>query len=85
MHKIKSPNEVPPFRPIVSSINTYNYRLAKYLCNLLQPYLPSTYSISDTVSFVQELNTIDLSNRFMVSFDVASLERSTFKKIASFT
>jgi len=48
MHKIKSPNEVPPFRPIVSSINTYNYRLAKYLCNLLQPYLPSTYSISDT-------------------------------------
>ena len=73
MHKIKSPNEVPPFRPIVSSINTYNYRLAKYLCNLLQPYLPSTYSISDTFSFVQELNSIDLSNRFMVSFDVASL------------
>ena len=31
MYKIKSPNEVPPFRPIVSSINTYNYRLAKYL------------------------------------------------------
>ena len=57
MHKIKSPNEVPPFRPIVSSINTYKYRLAKYLCKLLQPYLPSTYSISDTFSFVQETNT----------------------------
>ena len=73
MHKIKSPNEVPPFRSIVSSTNTYNYRLAKYLCNLLQPYLPSTYSISDTFSFVQEINTIDLSNKFMASFDVASL------------
>ena len=73
MHKINSPNEVPPFRPIVSSINTYNYHLAKYLCNLLQPYLPSSYSISDTFSFVQELNTVDLSNKFMVSFDVASL------------
>ena len=73
MHKIKSSHEVPPFRPIVSSINTYNYRLAKYLCNLLQPHLPSTYSISDTFSFVQKLNTIDLSNKFMVSFDVASL------------
>ena len=73
MHKIKSPNEVPPFRPIVSSMNTYNYCLAKYLCNPLQSYLPSTYSISDTFSFVQELNTIDLSSRFMVSFDVASL------------
>ena len=73
MHKINSPNEVPPFRPIVSAINTYNYRLAKYLCNRLQPYLPSSYSISDTFSFAQELNTVDLSNKFMVSFDVASL------------
>ena len=73
MHKVKSSNEMPPFRPIVSSINTYNYRLAKYLCNLLQPYLPTTYSISDSFSFIQELNTIDLSNKFMVSFDVASL------------
>ena len=73
MHKIKSPNEVTPFRPIVSSISTYNYRLAKYLCNPLQSYLPSTYSISDTFSFVQQLNTIDLSSRFMVSFDIASL------------
>ena len=35
LHKINSPNEVPPFRPIVSSMNTYNYHLAKYLCNLL--------------------------------------------------
>ena len=73
MHKIKSFNEIPPFRPIVSSINTNNYCLATYLCNLLQPHLPSTYCISDTFSFVQERNTIDLSNKFMVSFNVASL------------
>ena len=52
---------------------TYKYRLAKYPCNLLQPYLPSTYSISDTFSFVQEINTIGLSNKFMALFDVASL------------
>ena len=73
MHKIKSSTEIPPFRPIVSSINTYNYRLAKYLCTLLKPHLPTTYTISDTFSFVQELGTINLSNKFMVSFDVASL------------
>ena len=65
-------NEVPPFRPIVSSINTYTYRLAKYRCNL-QPYLPSTYSMSDTFSFLQEITIIHLSNIFMASFDVASL------------
>ena len=73
MHKIQSPNVVPPFRPIVSSLNTYNYQLAKFLCNLLQQHLPSTFTVSDSFSFVQELNTIDVSNKFMVSFDVVSL------------
>ena len=73
MHKIKSSTEIPPFRPIISSVNTYNYRLATYLCTLLQPHLPTTYTIPDTFSFVQELGTMNLSNKFMVSFDVASL------------
>ena len=73
MHKIRSSNGVPPLRPIVSSVNTFNYQLAKYLCNLLQPHLPSTYSISDTFSFVEELKTVNFSNKFMVSFDVVSL------------
>ena len=41
IHKIKSPNEVPPFRPIVSSINTYNYRLAEYLAIFCNPIYPA--------------------------------------------
>ena len=73
MHNIQSRNVVPPFRPIVSSLNTYNYQLAKFLCSLLQPHLPSTYTVSDSFSFVQELTTIDVSNKYMVSFDVMSL------------
>ena len=73
MHKIQSPNAIPPFRPIVSSLNTFNHQLAKYLCNLLQPLLPNTYTISVTFSFVQELKTIDTSKKFMVNFDVVSL------------
>ena len=73
MHKIQSSNVIPLFRPIVASFNTYNYQLAKYLCTLLQHYLPSTYTISDSLSFVQELKTIDTSNKFIVSFDVVSL------------
>ena len=40
MQKPRGPNTLPPFRPIVSSIGTYNYELAKYLCSLLQPYIP---------------------------------------------
>ena len=72
MHKIQSSNVVPPFRPSVSSLNTYNYHLAKFLYNLLQPHLPSTYTVSDSFSFVQ-LHTIDVSNKYIVSFDVVSL------------
>ena len=73
MHKIQPSNLVPPLRPIVSSVNTFNYQLAKYLCNLLQPHLPDAFSISDSFSFVEELKTVDFSNKFMVSFDVVSL------------
>ena len=28
LHKVKSPGLVPPFRPIISSVTTYNYQLA---------------------------------------------------------
>ena len=35
--------------------------------------IASPFTISDIFSFVQELGTINLSNKFMVSFDVASL------------
>ena len=73
MHNSKSPNVVPPFRPIVSSFRTYNYQVAKYHCNLLQPHIPNTYTISDPFPFVQEVNTIDISNKYMVSFHVKSL------------
>ena len=40
MHKDRGTNSTPPFRPVVSSIGTYNYNLAKYLCNLLSPHIP---------------------------------------------
>ena len=73
IHKLKSSDVAQPFRPIVFSDNTYNYQLAKYLCNLFQHHLPSTYAISDIFSFVQELKSIDFSKNFMVSFDVVSL------------
>ena len=41
MHKLRDPTSTSPFRPIVSPIGTYNYNLAKLLCNLLEPYIPN--------------------------------------------
>ena len=67
-----TPN-IPKFRPINSSINSYNYNLAKFLSELVSPYIPNTYSCKDTFSFINELKKCENKNYFMVSFDVTSL------------
>ena len=48
MHKARGPDSLPPFRPIVSSEGACNYERAKYLCSLLQPYIPSDYCTPDS-------------------------------------
>ena len=74
LHKVKDPSSTTPtFRPIVSSINTYNYNLAKYLCSLLKPHISSEFCATDTFSFVREIQDIDFSDMFLVSYDVTSL------------
>ena len=73
MHKAREPNSIPPFHPIVSSIGTCNYELAKYLCILLEPHIASEHCALDTFTFVREINELPLSGKFMVSFDVESL------------
>ena len=49
MHKPFDSNSLPNFRPIVSSIGTYNYSFSKYLCELLSPNLPNEFCIVSTV------------------------------------
>ena len=76
LHKLRDPTSTPPFRPIVSSIGTYNYNLAKLLCNLLEPYIPNDYNASDTFTFVQEINNLPMFGKFLISFDVVVLVTS---------
>ena len=57
----------------MSSIGTYNYNLAKYLCSLLKRHIPSEFCATDTFSFVQEIQQDDFSDKFLVSYDVTSL------------
>ena len=73
MHKLTDSDSFPNLRPIVSSVGTYNYNLAKYLCNLLSPHLPEQYCKKDTFTFVEELKRVSLADKFLVSFDVRSL------------
>jgi len=72
MHKDCGPNSAPSFRPIVSSIGTYN-NLAKYHCNLLSPHIPTEHCTTDTFTFVQDIQSLSKFGKFMVSFDVESL------------
>ena len=72
-HKMTNLSQVPPFRPICSSVGAYNHKLAKYLARILQPLLPDEYSVKDTFSFVSEIQAATISESYMVSFDVVSL------------
>ena len=68
MHKFSSSDSFPKLRPIVSYIGTFNYNLARFLCDLLSPLVPNDYSCKDLFYFVSQIKNANL-----VSFDVTSL------------
>ena len=73
MHKFYSNDSFPKLRPIVSSIGTFNYNLARFLCDFLSSFVPDDYSFKDTFSFVSQIKNENYSGKFLVSYDVASL------------
>ena len=73
MHKFSPSDSFPKLRPIVSSIGTFNYNLARFLCDLLSPLVPNDYSCKDTFSCVSQIKNANLSKKFLVSYDVTSL------------
>ena len=73
MHKYLSWYSFPNFRPIVSSIGTFNYNLVRFLCDLLSPLVPTYYSCKDTFSLVPQIKNANRSGKFLVSYDVTSL------------
>ena len=54
MLKFSFSDSFPKLRPIVSSIGTFNYNLAHFLCDLLSPLVPDDYSCKGTFSFVSQ-------------------------------
>ena len=73
MHKFSSSDSFPKLRLIVSSIGTFNYNLARFLCDLLSPLVPNDYSCKDTFSFVSQIKNANLSKKFLVFYHVTSL------------
>ena len=64
-----------PLRPILSCINNYSYKVAKFFIPLLNPLSIGSYMVRDSFSFVQELLNLNFnsSSVVMVSFDVTTL------------
>jgi hypothetical protein len=63
-----------PMRPIISSIGTYNYGLAKWLDSIIKPLLDNDkFMLKDSFEFVNNISKLKNKNGFMVSFDVESL------------
>ena len=52
-----------PLRPILSSINHYSYKIAKFFISFLTPISTSSFVIKDSFSFVQELLNSDIKLR----------------------
>ena len=73
MHKLSSSDSFPKLCPIVSSVGTFNYNLAHFLCNLLSPIVPNDYSCKDTFSFVSQIKNVNLSRKSFVSYYVTSI------------
>ena len=73
MHKFFSSDSFPKRRLIVSSIGTFNYNPAFFLCDFLSPLGPDDYSCKDTFSFVSQIKNANLSKKFLVSYSVTSL------------
>ena len=73
MHKFSPRDTFPQLCQIASSIGTFNYDLAHFLCDLLSPIVPDDYSCKDTFSFVSQIKNTNLSKKFLVFYDVTSL------------
>ena len=72
MQKFSSSDSFPKLRLIISSIRTFNYNLPCFVSDLLSPLVPNDYSCKDTFSFVSQIKNINLSKKFLVSYNVIS-------------
>ncbi|KAH9593554.1 hypothetical protein MS3_00000830 [Schistosoma haematobium] len=64
-----------PIRPILSMANSSFHKLARWLTKCLEPIRKklTPYSLKDSFESVQKLGNLNVSDKFMVSFDVSSL------------
>ena len=71
VHKVVSEG-IPPFRPILSAINTPSYHLAKFFVPILAPLASNEFVLKDSFSFATDVREQN-PEFWMCSFDIDSL------------
>ena len=72
IRKFSPSDTFPKLRLIVSSIGTFNYGLAHFLCDLFSPVVSDEF-LKDTFSFISPIKNVNFSGKFLVSYDVTSI------------
>ena len=72
IHKLNVQRNNLSLRSIVSSIDTSNYHLSKFLTDLLHPIIPKSHCTKDSITFCEEIKKVSATNRFLISYDVCS-------------
>ena len=72
-NKLKSTTDILNFRSIVFSKGTYNFKLAKFLTDMLDPVILREYCSNDPFSFCKEIQEVSSSNKFMILYHVCSI------------
>ena len=65
-------NDCPKFHPILSTIGTPTYKLAKFLVPILSPLRSNEFLGHDSFSYAHEVSSF-CPHHFMASLDVESL------------
>ena len=60
-------------RPIICSIGTYNYKIAKFLTELLDPVISKEHCGKYSFSFCEEIQQVSSNDNFLVLYDACNL------------
>ena len=71
IHKVIT-DRIPPFRPILSTINTPSYQLAKFFVPILSELTKTEFVLKDSFAFATDVRNQN-PDLFMTSFDIDSL------------
>ena len=71
VHK-KFSGRCPPFRPIISTIGTPAYKIAKFLVPLLSEFISNRFTVKDSFDFIKDIKE-ENPELYMTTWDIESL------------